>query len=154
MKRHEPDDHMPIEVPCPTTYNIRKDASENSNPTWKFGTNGRRDPKRNNWPGPDKYDVPLQPTNESGFTNGRRTKFPKNICPKPGEKILVKEEPGNDDGLGPGAYEVKIPNNVPIYSFGTRFNSSIRNKDHLRPTKVDGPGPGAYKVPSGIKTGK
>lgn len=43
---------------------------------------------------------------------------------------------------------------MPIYSFGTRFNSSIRNKDHLRPTKVDGPGPGAYKLPSGIKTGK
>ena len=23
MKRHEPDDFMPIHVPCPTTYNIR-----------------------------------------------------------------------------------------------------------------------------------
>lgn len=91
---------------------------------------------------------------ESGFTNGRRTKFPKNKCPKPGEKILQKEEPGNDDGLGPGAYQVKIPNNVPIYSFGTRFNSSIRNKDHLKPTKVDGPGPGAYKLTSSIRTGK
>jgi len=41
MKRHEPDDNMPIEVPCPTTYNIRKEAAENSNPGWKFGTNGR-----------------------------------------------------------------------------------------------------------------
>ena len=35
QKRHEPDDGMPIYVPCPSTYNIRKEASENSNPTWK-----------------------------------------------------------------------------------------------------------------------
>jgi len=35
MNRHEPDDFMPIYVPCPTTYNIRKEAHENSNPTWK-----------------------------------------------------------------------------------------------------------------------
>lgn len=47
-----------------------------------------------------------------------------------------------------------MPNNVPLYSFGTRFNSSIRNKDHLHPKKVDGPGPGAYKLPSSIKSGK
>jgi hypothetical protein len=50
---------MPIEVPCPTTYNIRKEAAENSNPSWKFGTNGRSDPKRNDWPGPADTNVPL-----------------------------------------------------------------------------------------------
>jgi len=92
MKRHEPDDFMPIHVPCPTTYNIRKEADQNSNPTWKFGTNGRSDPKRNDWPGPADTNVPIQPTTEQGFTNGRRTKFPKNKCPKPGEKIEKKEE--------------------------------------------------------------
>ena len=37
---------------------------------------------------------------------------------------------------------------------GSRFNSSIRSKDHLRPKKIDGPGPGSYKLPSGLKTGK
>lgn len=120
---------------------------------FRFGTNGRSDLKRNDWPGPADTNVPIQPNQDGIFTNGRRTKFPKNKCPKPGEKIEKKEEQG-DDGLGPGAYQVKIPNNVPIYSFGTRFNSSIRNKDHLKPTKVDGPGPGAYKLPGSVKTGK
>ncbi len=42
----------------------------------------------------------------------------------------------------------------PIYSFGRRFNSSIRSKEHLKPTKVDGPGPGAYKLPSSVKINK
>ena len=124
----------------------------------RFGKNGRSDVKRNDWPGPADTKVPIQPAtdgkNAGMFTNGRRTKLPPNKCPKPGQKIEKVSDAGLDDGLGPGAYQVKIPNNVPIYSFGTRFNSSIRNKDHLRPTKVDGPGPGAYKVPSGIKTGK
>ena len=96
----------------------------------------------------------MQPTDESGYTNGRRTKFPTNLCPKKGEKVERKEDPIENDGLGPGAYSVKMAMNVPQYSFGTRFNSSIRNKDHLRPKKVDGPRPGAYKLPSSIKTGK
>ena len=47
-----------------------------------------------------------------------------------------------------------MANSSPIYSFGTRFNSSIRNKDHLKPRKVDGPGPGAYKMPSSISNGR
>ena len=47
-----------------------------------------------------------------------------------------------------------MPRQTPIFSFGSRFNSSIRNKDHLRPKKIDGPGPGAYKLPSSIKSGK
>ena len=55
-----------------------------------------------------------------------------------------------DDGIGPGTYTVKIPNIAPKPTFGTRFNSSIRNKDHIRPTKVDGPGPGSHKMPSSI----
>jgi hypothetical protein len=40
-----------------------------------------------------------------------------------------------------------------VFSFGTRFNSSFRSKDHLRPRKVDGPGPGSYKLPSTVSTG-
>jgi hypothetical protein len=56
-----------------------------------------------------------------------------------------------DDGIGPGTYTIKVPINAPIHSFGTRFNSSIRNKDHIRPRKVDGPGPGAYKLPNSVQ---
>jgi hypothetical protein len=82
----------------------------------------------------------MQPTENKAYTNGRQTAFPKNLCPKKGEKIERKEETRDNDGLGPGAYQLKMPNQTPIYSFGTRFTSSIRNKDHLRPTKVDGPG--------------
>ena len=75
------------------------------------------------------------------------------MCPKPGESY--KKDDGKDkDGLGPGAYNIKVPRTTPIFSFGTRFGSSIRSKDHLRPRKVDGPGPGSYKLPSSVKTGK
>jgi len=57
----------------------------------------------------------------------------------------------HDGERGPGSYYAKYPNGAPIFSFGTRFNSSIRNKDHLKPTKIDGPGPGAYKLPGAVK---
>jgi hypothetical protein len=40
---------------------------------------------------------------------------------------------------------------APIYSFGNRLEANIRNKEHLKPKKVDGPGPGAYKLPSSVK---
>lgn len=56
-----------------------------------------------------------------------------------------------DDGLGPGQYNAQMAQSAPIFSFGSRFNSSIRNKDHLRPRKVDGPGPGAYKLADTVK---
>ena len=56
--------------------------------------------------------------------------------------------------MGPGNYTVKIPNNAPIYSFGNRLESNIRSKEHLKPKKVDGPGPGAYKLPSSVKVVK
>jgi len=56
--------------------------------------------------------------------------------------------------LGPGNNTVKIPNNAPIYSFGNRLESNIRSKEHLKPKKVDGPGPGAYKLPSSVKVVK
>ena len=35
---------------------------------------------------------------------------------------------------------------------GSRFDSDVRNKDHIRPRKKDGPGPGSYLMPSSIKT--
>jgi hypothetical protein len=103
----------------------------------RFGTgNARHEVKRNDWPGPHDTDVP-------GFTTyGRKTKFPD---------TKKNKELAHDGERGPGSYYAKYPNNAPIHSFGTRFNSSIRNKDHLRPTKVDGPGPGAYKLPGSVK---
>ena len=55
------------------------------------------------------------------------------------------------DSLGPGTYTLNVPPMGPITSFGTRFNSSIRNKEHLRPVKKDGPGPGAYKLPNSVQ---
>ena len=37
---------------------------------------------------------------------------------------------------------------------GSRFDSDVRSKDHLRPKKADGPGPGSYDLPSSVKPGK
>jgi len=39
----------------------------------------------------------------------------------------------------------------PKFSFGSRFDSDVRSQAHLRPKKVDGPGPGDYALPSSIK---
>jgi hypothetical protein len=97
--------------------------------------------------------LPEQPTKDGLYTNGRRTTLPKNLCPKPGEKVDRKDDVRDKDGLGPGQYTIKYPKQMPTYTFGTRFDSQFRNKDHLRPRKVDGPGPGAYKLPSSVKTG-
>lgn len=54
------------------------------------------------------------------------------------------------DGLGPGSYPIHKYPSGPIFSFGSRFNSSVRNRDHLRTRKIDGPGPGAYKLPGSV----
>ena len=67
---------------------------------------------------------------------------------------MGKKNENKDDGLGPGQYKVKEAKAGPFFTFGSRFNSSFRNKDHLKPRKVDGPGPGAYKMPTSLKTGK
>ena len=40
---------------------------------------------------------------------------------------------------------------APCFSMGSRFDSDVRSKDHLRPRKKDGPGPGSYELPSSIK---
>ena len=69
------------------------------------------------------------------------------------EEVLKKERDkiyAKSDGLGPGSYPIHKHASGPIFSFGSRFNSSVRNKDHLRTRKVDGPGPGAYKLPGSV----
>ena len=48
------------------------------------------------------------------------------------------------DALGPGLYTIKVPQAGAQFSFGSRFNSDIRSKEHLFPKKADGPGPGDY----------
>ena len=53
----------------------------------------------------------------------------------------------DNQALGPDAYKVVYPQSAPVYSFGSKFGSRVGNKEHLRPTKIDGPGPGSYKMP-------
>lgn len=94
--------------------------------------------------------MPIQPDPELNlYTNGRITKLPKNL--------ETKKETHNDHrdiDLGPGAYNHKSTLGGNMFSFGSRFNSKFKSKDHLRPTKVDGPGPGSYKMPSSVRTGR
>jgi hypothetical protein len=68
--------------------------------------------------------------------------------------IKTNNEKRDMDGLGPGAYLIKPGNTAPAFSMGSRFDSDIRSKDHLRPRKKEGPGPGSYYIPGSIKTGK
>jgi hypothetical protein len=56
------------------------------------------------------------------------------------------------DGLGPGAYAIKESNMTPFFSMGSRFDSDVRNKDHLKPRKFGNPGPGSYDLNSSIRT--
>lgn len=58
------------------------------------------------------------------------------------------------DGLGPGTYECKASSTAPMFSLGSRFDSDVRSKDHIRPKKKDGPGPGSYELPSSIRQAK
>ena len=37
---------------------------------------------------------------------------------------------------------------------GSRFDSDVRSKDHIRPRKKDGPGPGSYEARSSINAAK
>lgn len=60
----------------------------------------------------------------------------------------------DQDVPGPGTYMNKAYPTAPFFTMGSRFNSDIRSKDHLRPKKVDGPGPGSYQLPSSIKVGE
>lgn len=144
-KRHEPLDGVPYENPGVGSHNIGKDADKNDNPTWKFGTSIRKDPKRPDWPGPGDTNVPEYTEYGRKITLQKQKMTAKDI--QDARDLINKK----DDGIGPGTYTIKVPINAPIHSFGTRFNSSIRNKDHIRPRKVDGPGPGAYKLPNSVQ---
>jgi hypothetical protein len=58
------------------------------------------------------------------------------------------------EGLGPGTYQVKASSTAPMFSLGSRFDSDVRSKDHIRPKKKDGPGPGSYELQSSIRQAK
>lgn len=55
---------------------------------------------------------------------------------------------------GPDAIMIKTVSTAPCFSFGSRFNNSIRSKNHLKPDKKDGPGPGSYEAKSSINAYK
>ena len=74
----------------------------------------------------------------------------------------------HQEGPGPDVYYRDLKPGGPQFQFGSRFDdrrepatgvkadgsrfdSSLRQKPHLRPKKVDGPGPGDYQLPSSIK---
>ena len=37
---------------------------------------------------------------------------------------------------------------------GSRFDSDVRSKDHLKPRKKEGPGPGSYELPGCVRVAK
>ena len=70
------------------------------------------------------------------------------------------------DNPGPDKYQIKSGLGGPSYQFGSRFDdkrppprtqpdgsrftSALRAKPHLKPAKMDGPGPGDYALQSSI----
>lgn len=99
--------------------------------------------------------------------------FCKLISPTHSLKI---EKPSHEpkpptNQLGPGAYQLKpwppwTPEEVKVGKFDpkpdkvvmqevikspSRFNPSVRSKEHMKATKADGPGPGDYKLQSAIR---
>ena len=52
---------------------------------------------------------------------------------------------------GPAVYTIKASSTAPCFSMGSRFDSDVRSKDHIKPRKVDGPGPGSYVLPGAIR---
>lgn len=74
------------------------------------------------------------------------------------------------DNPAPDQYQIKtsIGAGGPTYQFGSRFDdrrffattkpdgsrfdSSLRSKPHLKPKKVDGPGPGDYRLRDSVQT--
>jgi hypothetical protein len=58
------------------------------------------------------------------------------------------------ENLGPASYVIKMANTAPTFTMGSRFDSDVRSKDHLKPRKAEGPGPGSYALPSAMKIAK
>jgi Sperm-tail PG-rich repeat len=76
----------------------------------------------------------------------------KNRTMHPGERFSNKRP--EREGLGPGTYFIKPSSTAPSFSVGGRFDSDVRSKDHLKPKKKDGPGPGSYDLPGAVQVAK
>ena len=124
------------------------------------------------WPGPGGSAE--QPIHLPEYAQGIRQSFNKRagyLKPKEthGDKVFktsvmpyqvldeIKRKAERDklkakgDSLGPASYTLPKYASGNLFSFGSRFASSVRNTDHLRPRKIDGPGPGSYKLPSSVQ---
>ena len=85
------------------------------------------------------------------YTKGSRNEFSKwdsskkQILDPEKLKALRLKLDAKGDSLGPGSYPVQKVLGGPFFSFGNRFERSF-GKNHLKPDKVEGPGPGSYKM--------
>lgn len=123
---------------------------------FRFGTSQRGRHGRQmslNWPGPGDTDVPSYTKGEGKSHTRKPTIFTTQEIELDEKKLKAIRDKiyQKGDGLGPDQYTLpKFPAG-PLFSFGSRFSSSVRNIDHLRPRKVEGPGPGSYKLPSSVQ---
>jgi len=92
--------------------------------------------------GPDKKNPGPSDTKVPTFT----TSGPKYTIPRE-----VEKKKSGDDHVGPSFNDPKPRNSAPCFSFGSRFGEDIRAKPHLRPIKVNGPGPGSYKLHDSVR---
>ena len=103
------------------------------------------------------------------FTNSKLMTFRKRLTMAKKRKSKTAKQ--TKDAVGPGQYPIKLAPSGPSYQFGsrfddrrvpptsvkadgTRFDSALRAKPHLKPKKVDGPGPGDYKLHDSVQTKK
>ena len=114
----------------------------------------------------EEYPGPGYEPVKSSIKIGYPFKYKKPNTVGPG-----KTQKPTQDGPGPGMYPMKLPTGGPSYQFGSRFDdrrvpptktnadgsrfdSALRAKPHLKPKKVDGPGPGDYKLADSVQTKK
>ena len=84
--------------------------------TYRFGKVERKDPKRNDWPGP--ADQNLKSSIKDGKGKHDKPTFPERITDPAKLKKLRQGIQKEDNSLGPGQYVVKLPQSAPITSFG------------------------------------
>lgn len=124
---------------------------------YRFGSGVRTQKKDPKVPGAGTYHPNLIEVQKKEAKKGPNT---QRFKPLPNEKTafnwpsaaaykLPVDKPRAACSLGPKFDEKRVP----MYkkADGSRFDSMIRAKPHLRPKKVDGPGPGDYKLPDSVK---
>ena len=91
----------------------------------------------------------LKPKN----TLDKKTTKPAQNFPGPGQYAQNLKVAGPQYQFG-SRFDDKREAPTHVRADGTRFNSSLRTKPHLKPQKVDGPGPGDYAAPDSVVTKK